>query len=1259
MDGATKTSALAIVPDESAWPAIQALRKVYDSRQYQVWPPHINLIYPFAPEEDFHEIGQKIAEAIDGLGPLKLRFSCFGTFGGKVAFLRPDCAADLGLAKLRDACAAVVPGLCDTGHAFQPHLTIGQFKNASECAEFIATCTPPEIELDVSSLAMLARNTMHDAFRRPFGIRFGSGCACVELGSAVPYAPDVASKGAEALAAEAPSVRPPAEQHQKFSEALESDLALPVPGKGKRLRVVFLVDITGSMGSQIEGVRAMMRKYCEGLEGDLSDSLVQLSIMTYTENNKRGYTSHFTSTEAAALLKYVDGIRLSCPPDCPSESANGGDGEENVLHGLASMYREPDGEVRVPLDEQLLCFIITDAPPHSSKQQTAEAKNERKALLEMGMADEEGLVDMYRVLDRVMDQRNGKVIFVPLMYGSVGGSDLHFYAQAALLSGGMLLRASGSNPQELADSLTRIVEAVNQMLAFGEMAVPTISGFQALSLAGLEPAEDEGSGSRAPPTSTMEMTAALFGLLDSVQKIGGRKWTKRAKAAKASIVAASVKLLLALAKRWCVAPAGAKLEEGISELVDIVAMGMEEPDVLALRATVERILCAGEALSDPVREDVPSCLVSLETVREAVEEAAAGGFDAEDIEASMKLAMRFLMVRMVDVNFPLDRDGKPDFMDAWSAQIKRVGPSTLTAFAAMVSRDSHTGLYVDPQSREEHSACIALANPHDDFGAACFQLASATPLLDLLTTYLISGQPSVSRNIWCGCAASVLSHILQDTARHGHFSEAEWDVIRSLGASLCVHARKVASSVCKLLCEEHRLNPSDSIPKLFAAMLYAGKTSDEGAVAIKTQALWVSFFREITADRVMRHARSGNYKGEDGTARAFISSQDLIEVPANIDARVGQHPLELNEVTLRPDWLERSSGGLRKHPSFEKTWDTMKAFATMLGADFKGGVPSLLADDAMPISLSEYESIFTESLLLGKRTKRYQVVDGEHRPLEKELDLHEIVVGWLHTELAADVAAVVNARSQAAREDLKAAVWALRCSSRAECDAKLRTLSVELCGKTYRLGRVDVPELIEGLDSERMQDLGAALVLGDWTTAPSCSLRRSREAISSAFAAHPELRAEVDTALASQAVCARADGINRHGHSATNTYPGPTGWSDEYAKARNASGSGHAAYVDQMRRYTEHASQLAKKFVGSGDLGVAVMRMVAHFDDANQLTNLQQAVEILERASQQPMGMVAVSCLARMPDSRLRMRKVRRGWCERVAGKRTEVFTLM
>jgi len=75
---ATKLSALALVPDVAAWPAIQALRFAHD-RQVRIWPPHINLLYPFVSEAVSCETAcQSVAAAwtpkadIPAKGPLRI-----------------------------------------------------------------------------------------------------------------------------------------------------------------------------------------------------------------------------------------------------------------------------------------------------------------------------------------------------------------------------------------------------------------------------------------------------------------------------------------------------------------------------------------------------------------------------------------------------------------------------------------------------------------------------------------------------------------------------------------------------------------------------------------------------------------------------------------------------------------------------------------------------------------------------------------------------------------------------------------------------------------------------------------------------------------------------------------------------------------------------------------------------------------------------------------------------------------------------------
>jgi len=191
----TKTSALAIVPDTVAWSAIQAIRRVHDSRQFPVWPPHINLIYPFVAERDYPDVAKRLAEATASLEPVKIRFSRFAHFGGRVAYLVPDCEADPGLARLYDACLSVLPECRALQHReFTPHLTVGQFRSAQECQAFMKTCAPVDLEIEISCISMLARDTMNHPFRTPLKIRMGAAYQGVELGTTEAYDPDVVPK---------------------------------------------------------------------------------------------------------------------------------------------------------------------------------------------------------------------------------------------------------------------------------------------------------------------------------------------------------------------------------------------------------------------------------------------------------------------------------------------------------------------------------------------------------------------------------------------------------------------------------------------------------------------------------------------------------------------------------------------------------------------------------------------------------------------------------------------------------------------------------------------------------------------------------------------------------------------------------------------------------------------------------------------------------------------------------------------------------
>lgn len=70
--------------------------------------------------------------------------------------------------------------------------------------------------------------------------------------------------------------------------------------------------------------------------------------------------------------------------------------------------------------------------------------------------------------------------------------------------------------------------------------------------------------------------------------------------------------------------------------------------------------------------------------------------------------------------------------------------------------------------------------------------------------------------------------------------------------------------------------------------------------------------------------------------------------------------------------------------------------------------------------------------------------------------------------------------------------------------------------------------------------------------------------------------------------------------------------------------------------------------------------MIHHFEGANRLPELEEAVQALTKASKEGVarGAGAVLSLAGMPEARLRMRKIRRGWFERAVETKILRFSL-
>jgi len=179
MSEKTHSTAIVLIPSTQIWEPIQRIRQVHD-RQFERWMPHVTLVYPFRPRNEFGAAAPLVAAGCARVEPFTVTLSEFRFFRHRHSFTAwLDPMAEDSIVRLQLEIAGRFPD-CDEVNRFEggfrPHLSVGQARTVNDINALLSDLAGEwrPLEFAATEVALIWRGpATGDVFRVAKTVRLG------------------------------------------------------------------------------------------------------------------------------------------------------------------------------------------------------------------------------------------------------------------------------------------------------------------------------------------------------------------------------------------------------------------------------------------------------------------------------------------------------------------------------------------------------------------------------------------------------------------------------------------------------------------------------------------------------------------------------------------------------------------------------------------------------------------------------------------------------------------------------------------------------------------------------------------------------------------------------------------------------------------------------------------------------------------------------------------------------------------------------